>query len=127
GCSGCDGAVRELTGLRESLEQLRVDADALDLGGAGTAGGRAAGRGAARGAWARRVRMAPAWGLGLAAASALFWLRTPAPAPTRRAARPRPNQAVIERIDSGAARLELRRERKYGTTLIMVNAAAATP
>jgi hypothetical protein len=38
------------------------------------------------------------------------------------AARPRPNQTVIDRLDSDSARLELRRERKYGTTLIMVSA-----
>ncbi len=127
GCSGCDGAVRELTGLRESIEQIRVEADALDLGAVWPAVARAADRVDARRAWVRRIRLAPAWGLGLAAASALFWLRTPAPVPIRVAERPRPNQAVIERIDSGAARFELRRERKYGTTLIMVNAAAATP
>jgi hypothetical protein len=39
------------------------------------------------------------------------------------AARPaRPNQAVIERINSDGRRFELRRERKLGTTLIMVSA-----
>ena len=38
------------------------------------------------------------------------------------AAHVRPNQAVIERIDSEGGRFELRRERKNGTTLIMVSA-----
>jgi hypothetical protein len=38
------------------------------------------------------------------------------------ATRARPNQAVIERIDSEGGRFELRRERKNGTMLIMVSA-----
>jgi hypothetical protein len=36
----------------------------------------------------------------------------------------RPNQAVIERIDSEGSRFAIRRERKNGTTLIMVSATA---
>ena len=76
----------------------------------------------ARAAWRRRLRTAPAWGVALAAAAtALVWLRSPGPDPPRLAARPRPNQAVIERIDS-SGHFELRRERKNGTTLIMVSA-----
>ena len=130
GCAECDTAVRELTGIRDALERtVQADADQLDLRGVWPAVARAADRVDARRAWVRRVRLAPVWGLGLAAASALLWLRSSAPVPQTRLAdrSPRPNQAVIERIDSGAARLELRRERKYGTTLIMVSAPATQP
>jgi anti-sigma factor RsiW len=127
-CPACETAVRELTGLREVLERtVEADVERLDLGGVWPAVAHAAERVDARRAWVRRVRLAPVWGVGLAAASALFWLRS-APAPVRVAAHPvRPNQAIIERIDSGAPRLELRRERKNGTTLIMVSAPAAQP
>jgi len=47
-------------------------------------------------------------------------MRSPEPEPARLAAAPRRNQAVIERIDS-SGHFELRRDRKYGTTLIMVS------
>src|SRR5207249_3787497 len=71
--------------------------------------------------WRRRLRTVPAWGVALAvAASVVLWVRSPGPEPQRVAARPRPNQTVIERIDS-SGHFELRRERKNGTTLIMVS------
>ncbi len=75
----------------------------------------------ARVEWRRRLRTVPAWGVALAvAASAVLWMRSPEPEPARLAAAPRRNQAVIERIDS-SGHFELRRDRKYGTTLIMVS------
>ena len=128
GCAACDAAVRDLTAIRETLERtVQAEAEALDLAGIWPAVMRSAERIDARRAWVRRVRLAPVWGVGLAAASALFWLRS-TPAPVRIAERPpRQNQAVIERLDTGAAPFELRRDRKYGTTLIMVNAPAAQP
>lgn len=80
--------------------------------------------GAARPARRARMSRVPMWGAAALAmaAGALFWFRSETPAPTRLAARARPNQAVIERIDSDGTRFELRRERKLGTTLIMVSA-----
>jgi anti-sigma factor RsiW len=122
-CPSCDIAVRELTELREVVERSsQEDAAALDLSGIWPAVSEGIDRIDARRAWMRRLRSAPAWGLALAAAaSAVIWFRTPADEPARVAAR-RPNQAVIERIDSDSARFELRSERKLGTTLIMVSA-----
>ena len=122
GCPACDTTARELTGVRDLLGQtVQDEAERLDLSRVWPAVARAADRTDARRAWVRRMRLAPVWGVGLAAASALFWLRT-TPAPVRVAERPpRRNQAVIERIDS-ASPLELRRERKDGTVLIMVSA-----
>jgi len=122
-CPSCDLAVRELSALHDAIERsAREEVDALDLGGVWPAVSDGITRVEARRRWTRRLRAAPAWGVGLAAAaSAAFWLLAPAPE-LPRIASPRKNQAVIERIDSGGARFELRRERKYGTTLIMVSA-----
>jgi anti-sigma factor RsiW len=123
-CPTCDTAVRELSVLHDVVERTaRQEADTLDLSGVWPAVERAADRIDARGAWRRGLAKAPLWGIGLAmAASAFFWLR-PASDPVRIAERPpRPNQAVIERLDSDGTRFELRRERKNGTTLIMVSA-----
>ena len=123
GCGACDTAVRELTALREAVERsVAGEAEALDLSRVWPAVRKGIDRHDARAAWRRRLGTVPAWGLALAAAaSAVFWLRSPGPEPARVAARPRPNQTVIERIDSSGP-FELRRERKNGTTLIMVSA-----
>jgi len=123
GCTACDAAVRELTALHEAIERsVAAEAEALDLSRVWPAVGRGIERHDARVEWRRRLRTVPAWGVALAvAASAVLWVRSPAPEPARLAARPRPNQTVIERIDS-SGHFELRRERKNGTTLIMVSA-----
>ena len=123
----CDTAARELTVVRELLGRtVQPEAERLDLSAVWPAVARAADRIDTRRTWVRRVRLAPVWGVGLAAASALFWLRT-TPEPVRVAERPaRRNQAVIERIDS-ASPLELRRERKDGTVLSMVSSPGSVP
>ena len=76
-------------------------------------------------AWrvAPRSRQLPVWGAVAAlAAGALLWLRTPQPE-TVRVTHARPNQAVIERlVSSEGARVGIMKDRKYGTTLIMVSA-----
>ena len=123
GCGECDAAVRELTALREAVERsVAGEAAAVDLARVWPAVSRDIARHAARVEWRQRLRTVPAWGVALAvAASAVLWLRSPAPDARLAARPPRRNQAVIERIDSSAP-FELRRERKYGTTLIMVSA-----
>ncbi|HYY05478.1 MAG TPA: zf-HC2 domain-containing protein [Candidatus Limnocylindria bacterium] len=123
GCGECDAAVRELTALREAVERsVAGEAAAVDLARVWPAVSRDIARHAARVEWRRRLRTVPAWGVALAvAASTVLWLRSPAPDARLAARPPRRNQAVIERIDSSAP-FELRRERKYGTTLIMVSA-----
>ena len=125
GCPGCDRAARELTAMREAVERgTKTEAEALDLSAVWPAVERRVAGVDTRRAWRRRLWAAPAWGVGLAAAAgALFWLHAPGPEPVRVTARPRPNQAVIERLDSGGGRFEVRSERKYGTVLIMVNGA----
>ena len=133
-CTSCDVAVRALETLHETIERAtREEAAALDLSGVWPAVDAGIGRVEARRRWMRRARSVPAWGAVLAAAaSVFFWVRTPEREPMREPARvasvapialtrPRPNQAVIERLDSASSRFELRRERKYGTTLIMVS------
>ena len=127
-CSSCDAAVRDLTTLHEAVERsAREEAESLDLSGVWPGIARGIERAETRRLWLRRLRIAPALGIGLAAAaSAVFWFRAPALEPARVASRPRPNQAVIERLDSEGARFELRRERKYGTTIIMVSADGET-
>jgi hypothetical protein len=54
----------------------------------------------------------------------VLWLRPSGPAPVRVAGRARPNQAVIEQLSSRGGRVAVRRDRKHGTTLIMVSASA---
>ena len=121
-CTACDAVVRELTTLREVVERsVAAEAEALDLSRVWPAVSQGVERHDARVEWRRRLRTVPAWGVALAvAASAVLWLRSPEPEPARLAAAPRRNQAVIERIDS-SGHFELRRDRKYGTTLIMVS------
>lgn len=118
-CPACDGSLREVAALHERVESaVRAEAEALDLSGVWPAVVRGIDRIDARGAWRRHLRAAPVWGVGLAAAAAtVLWLRA-GPDPVTRIARP--NNAVIERLDSGGARTEIRRERKNGTTAIMV-------
>lgn len=126
GCAVCDATVRKLSAMRHSLAgSLDAEAASLDLAGVWSAVSSGVAREDARRTSIRRWRAAPAWAAGLAmAAGAMLWLSTPPAREVQRvaAARPRPNQAVIDRLDSDSARLELRRERKYGTTLIMVSA-----
>jgi hypothetical protein len=122
-CPSCDAALRDLMSLRDAIgHHGRADAETLDLSGLWPALEPRLDAADARRAWRRRLRSAPLWG-GLAlAASLLLYLSGPTQqAPTQTAARARPNQAVIERIDT-AGRFALRRERKNGTTLIMVSA-----
>ena len=122
GCEACDAAVRELTALREAVERSVVaEAETLDLARVWPAVSQGVERHDARVEWRRRLRTVPAWVALAVAASAVLWLRSPEPEPARLAAAPRRNQAVIERIDS-SGHFELRRERKNGTTLIMVSA-----
>jgi anti-sigma factor RsiW len=123
GCSSCDATLRELLALHEVIGRRGRDAAAaLDLSGLWPALEPELERADARRAWRRRVRSAPVWG-GLAlAASALFMLSGPSERPATTVARARPNQAVIERIDSEGSRFAIRRERKNGTMLIMVSA-----
>lgn len=124
-CATCDAAVRELSALHEAVEQVALtDAETLDLSGVWPAVAQRIGETVSRRAWRERLRGAPAWGMAIAAmaAGAVLYVRPPSSEPpTRVATRPRPNQAVIERINSDGSRFELRRERKYGTTLIMVS------
>jgi anti-sigma factor RsiW len=126
-CKACDDTLQELIALHETLGRHgRADADAVDLSDLWESLEPQLAQADARRAWRRRLRSTPAWAGALAiAASALFFLSgpqtgtPPSTAPVRIA---RPNQAVIERIDSEGGRFELRRERKNGTTLIMVSA-----
>ena len=127
-CPSCDATLRELTALQEAVgRQGRHDAESLDLSGLWPKLEPELERADARRAWRRRLRSAPVWG-GLAlAASALLFLGSQQSPPAKVATRARPNQAVIERIDSEGGRFELRRERKNGTMLIMVSAAPDVP
>ena len=125
-CQSCDATLQELIALHETLGRHgRADGDSVDLSGLWQSLEPQLAKADARRAWRRRLRSTPAWAGALAiAASALFFLSpqtatSPATSPVRIA---RPNQAVIERIDSEGGRFELRRERKNGTTLIMVSA-----
>jgi anti-sigma factor RsiW len=127
-CPDCDASLRELTALHEAVERAaREDGDALDLNGIWPAVEAGMAQAEARRAWSRRVRSVPAWGMALAAAAgAVLWLRSPAPDVPKMvagvAAVHRPNQAVIDRLNSGVSRVAISRERKLGTTLIMVSA-----
>lgn len=123
-CPTCEDAVRELAALHEAVDStVRTDGERLDLSGVWPAVAARVARVDARRAWTRRARTAPLWGGAVAAAAAaLFWLQSVPPQTTRVATPARPNSAVIERLDSDAVRFELRRERKLGTTLIMVSA-----
>src|SRR5262245_39265891 len=125
-CTPCDTEVRQLAALHEVVDQAsRAAAERVDLSGVWPAVEGRIERIDTRRAFGRRLRSAPMWGAALAmAAGALFWLRGTEPETARSVARTatRPNHAVIERIDSNGP-FELRRDRKSGTTLIMVSAA----
>ena len=129
GCASCEASLRAIAALHQRVATaIQDEADGLDLSGVWPAVAAGVEREESRRRWRRRVRAAPAWAASLAlAAGGVVWLQTPAQRqPARvvamRNVPPRPNQAVIDRLDSQAARVELRRERKQGTTLIMVNA-----
>lgn len=127
GCAPCDASIRELTSLHEIVERtVHTDAEELDLSGLWPAVEAGMARVDARRAWLRRVRSVPAWGVALAAAAgAVLWLRAPAmETPRQVASTHRPNQAVIDRLSSDGSRVAIARERKLGTTLIMVSADA---
>jgi len=120
-CPACDGALREVSSLHETIERATLaDAEALDLSGVWPAVARGIDRIDGRRAWLRRVRPTPVWGVGLAAAAAaVFWLLA-GPEPTRIAAQRRPNNAVIDRLASDGGRFQIRSDRKSGTTAIVV-------
>src|SRR5947208_2715790 len=123
-CTACDQAVGEVTTLGESVEGVvRRQVEGVDLSVVWPAVDRRIGRAGTRGAWRHVLRRLPVWGAVAAlAAGALLWLRTPQPEPVR-VTHARPNQAVIERlVSSGGARVGIMKDRKYGTTLIMVSA-----
>jgi anti-sigma factor RsiW len=124
GCAACDRHVGELVALHEAVAaEIEAATAGLDLRAVWPRVDAAAQAVDRRDAWRRRLGRVPAWGAAAMAiaAGALFWVRS-APVPAERvAARVRPNQAVVERIASDG-RVELRRDRKYGTTLIMVSA-----
>ena len=125
-CQTCDTSLRELVALQEAVGRHgRAAGESLDLSGLWPALEPQLEHIDAQRAWRRRLRSGRVWsGVGLAlAASALFFLTGQEPtSPPVVARAPRPNQAVIERIDTTGGRFELRRERKNGTTLIMVSA-----
>jgi len=129
-CPSCDTEVRQLSALHEAIDRTgRAAAETLDLSRVWPAVEARIDRVEARRGFAQRLRSAPVWGAALAmAAGALFWMRGTEPDSghvVARAAAARPNHAVIERIDSNGP-FELRRDRKSGTTLIMVSAADTT-
>jgi anti-sigma factor RsiW len=123
-CVACDQAVRQLTALHEAVEQtVGKDAESLDLSGVWPGVERRIARVEERRTWARRARSLPAWGaIAAMAAGAALWLR-PVPDPPRQEAKSRPNFTVVERLNAAGNPVALRRERKNGTTLIMVSAA----
>jgi anti-sigma factor RsiW len=136
-CTACDGAIRELTGLRGAVAHLiEGEVRQLDLSGVWPAVASTL-----RANRPRRIgisilpRQLPVWGAVMAlAASVLLWLGTagqppvtPKPTPTgeRYASRSRTwqsaNHADIDRL-SGKG-IAVRREPKSGTTVIWVNHA----
>jgi len=126
-CGACDETLRALGVVREAVTRtLEGEADTLDLSRLWPVVEQRVGREERRRTWLRRVRRVPTWGAVAAiAAGTLLWFQAPAPTPGpgRVVARSRPNQAVIERLSAANnSRVSLRRERKNGTTLIMVRA-----
>src|SRR5262249_10806480 len=122
-CSTCDRAVREMTAVRSSLERMiHGEVEGMDLSRVWPVVEERIGRSARRGVWRRFPRQVPMWSAAAAAlaAGALLWFRTPPPEPVR-VTRARPNQAVIERLVSSEG-ARIMKDRKYGTTLIMVSA-----
>jgi len=124
-CSTCDRAVREMTALRSSLEQMvRGELEGIDLSGVWPASSNGSWRSDRRGVWGRVPRRLPMWGAAAAAIAAgtLLWFRTPPPEPVR-VTHARPESGVIERlVSSQGSRVGIMKDRKYGTTLIMVSA-----
>ena len=124
GCTACDDAVRALAILQQRISSAaEADAASLDLSGVWPAVEAGIERDESRAAWTRRLAGAPVWAAAFAlAAGALVWVRSSTvPGGAVHVAMPsRPNQAIIERLDS-EAHIDIRRERKNGTTLIMVS------
>jgi anti-sigma factor RsiW len=123
-CPACDQAVREVTTLSASVARVvRGELEGIDLSGIWPAVEQRIDRSARRWGWRKLPRQLPMWGAAAAlAAGGLLWLRTPQPEPIR-VTHARPNQAVIERlVSSDGARVGIMKDRKYGTTLIMVSA-----
>jgi anti-sigma factor RsiW len=126
-CPTCEVAVRRLVDLQAAVDRMvHAAAEKIDLSPVWPMVQAAIAPTETRRAWGRRFRAAPVWGAAAAALAAgtVLWLWTPSPERVSGpVARTRPNQAVIERlVSSDGARVV--RDRKYGTTLIMVTAPA---
>ena len=141
-CANCDGTIRELTGLRESVAWLvEGEARTLDLSGVWPA---VAATIPSSMPWRSRgnvvPRQLPVWGAVMAlAASVLLWLGTAGQPPSHApkqialveqgATRPRAwqsaNHAVIDRLTGKD--IAVRREPKSGTTVIWVNHTVEGP
>jgi hypothetical protein len=138
-CANCDGAIRELTGLRESVAWLvEGEGRTLDLSGVWPAVAATIPRSTRRRHRGSIVpRQLPVWGAVMAlAASVLLWLgstgQPPAHAPKQiasveqSATRARAaNHAVIDRLTGKD--IAVRREPKSGTTVIWVNHTVEGP
>ena len=137
-CANCDGTIRELTGLSESVAWLvEGEARTLDLSGVWPAVAATIPSSLPRRSRGHVVpRQLPVWGAVMAlAASVLLWLGTagqpPAHVPKQIASveqgatRPRAwqsaNHADIDRLTGKG--IAVRREPKSGTTVIWVNHA----
>ena len=138
-CANCDGTIRELTGLRESVAWLvEGEGRTLDLSGVWPAVAATIPRSTRRRHRGSIVpRQLPVWGAVMAlAASVLLWLGTagqpPSHAPKQiasveqSATRARAaNHAVIDRLTGKD--IAVRREPKSGTTVIWVNHTVEGP
>jgi hypothetical protein len=141
-CANCDGTIRELTGLRESVAWLvEGEARTLDLSDVWPAVAATIPASLPRRSRGSFVpRQLPVWGAVMAlAASVLLWLGTagqpPARAPkqiasveqgaTRARAWQSANHAVIDRLTGKD--IAVRREPKSGTTVIWVNHTVEGP
>ena len=141
-CANCDGTIRELTGLRESVAWLvEGEARTLDLSGVWPAvAATIPSRPRRRYRGSIVPRQLPVWGAVMAlAASVLLWLGTagqpPSHAPkqiasveqgaTRTRAWQAANHAVIDRLTGKD--IAVRREPKSGTTVIWVNHTVEGP
>ncbi|HWP64983.1 MAG TPA: zf-HC2 domain-containing protein [Candidatus Limnocylindria bacterium] len=128
GCQACDQTIRSLTALREAVaDTVRRDAERVDLSGLWPRIEVAIEATDRRRRWKERLRGAPLWAAGVAAAAGLalavmnFQTTTPsATVQVQRRGLPR-NHAWIDRI--AGRDVMLRRLPKDGTTVIFVNYA----